>query len=62
MGVVTIGDAVDRVVGPVEGASLDGRLESGKEFQIRRFSVPASVAPRRSVDGRAVPGTLVSLS
>ncbi len=32
--VVAVGDAVDRVVGPVQGAGLDGRLESGKDFQV----------------------------
>ena len=45
MRVVTVGDAVDGVVGPVQGASLDGRLEARKHFQVRGFPVPASVAP-----------------
>lgn len=59
--VVTVGDAIDGVVGPVQGASFDGRLESGKHFQIRRLSVAASVAPGCSVDGGAVSRTLVGL-
>ena len=58
---MAVGDAVNRVVGPVKSAGLNGRLEAGEYFEIRRFSVPASVASR-SVHGGAVARTLVCLN
>ena len=63
MRVVSVGDAVDRIVGPIQGASLDGRFETRKDFQIRRFAIPTSgIAVRRSsVDGRTVARTLIGL-
>ena len=63
MRVVSIGDAVDWIVGPIQGASLDGGFETREDFQIRRFAIPGTgIAVRRStVDGRTVARTLIGL-
>ena len=61
MGVVTVRDAVNGVVGPVQGAGLDGGLETGENFKIRGFTITAAGVAGAAVNRRIVPRTLVGL-
>ena len=61
MRVVAVSDPINRVVGPVQGARLDGRLETGEHFQVRRFPVTAARVAGAAIHRRIVPGTLVRL-